>query len=96
MSNIEIYKYPPLLLPQSWRFENYPVTSDIPFVRYILNTLTITVRPSRARFSPPPSRRTHSPAWISPEEAVVHAGHRSMLMRPRDDHPDLRRWSSLA
>ena len=44
MSNIEIYKYPPLLLPQSWRFENYPVTlGTFPFVRYILNTLTITV-----------------------------------------------------
>ena len=44
MSNIEIYKYPPFLLPQSWRFENYPVTlKTFPFLRYILNTLTITV-----------------------------------------------------
>jgi multiple sugar transport system permease protein len=44
MSNIEIYKYPPLLLPRSWRFENYPVTlGTFPFIRYILNTLTITV-----------------------------------------------------
>ncbi|MGO9309790.1 MAG: carbohydrate ABC transporter permease [Spirochaetia bacterium] len=44
MSNIEIYKYPPFLLPQSWRFENYPVTlRTFPFIRYILNTLTITV-----------------------------------------------------
>jgi multiple sugar transport system permease protein len=44
MSNIEIYKYPPFLFPQSWRFENYPVTlRTFPFIRYILNTLTITV-----------------------------------------------------
>lgn len=44
MSNIEIYKYPPLLLPRSWRFENYPVTlGTFPFLRYMLNTLTITV-----------------------------------------------------
>jgi multiple sugar transport system permease protein len=44
MSNIEIYKYPPLLLPRSWRFSNYPVTlATFPFLRYILNTLTITL-----------------------------------------------------
>jgi multiple sugar transport system permease protein len=44
MSNIEIYKYPPLLLPHTWRFENYPVTlHTFPFIRYILNTLTITI-----------------------------------------------------
>jgi len=44
MSNIEIYKYPPQLLPHAWRFENYPTTlRAFPFLRYILNTLTITV-----------------------------------------------------
>jgi multiple sugar transport system permease protein len=44
MTNIEIYKYPPLFLPRSWRFENYPTTMrTFPFLRYILNTLTITV-----------------------------------------------------
>ncbi|HUI72883.1 MAG TPA: carbohydrate ABC transporter permease, partial [Spirochaetia bacterium] len=44
MSNIEIYKYPPLLLPRSWRFANYPITlNTFPFARYILNTLTIAV-----------------------------------------------------
>jgi multiple sugar transport system permease protein len=44
MSNIEINKYPPLLLPTTWRFTNYPVTmSTFPFVRYMLNTLTIAL-----------------------------------------------------
>ncbi len=44
MSNIEIYKYPPLLLPASLRFVNYATTlQTFPFARYILNTLTIAV-----------------------------------------------------
>jgi multiple sugar transport system permease protein len=44
MSNIEIYKYPPLLLPRSWRFDNYATTlRTFPFLRYILNTLTIAI-----------------------------------------------------
>jgi multiple sugar transport system permease protein len=44
MSNIEIYKYPPLLLPRSWRFENYASTlKAFPFLRYILNTLIIAI-----------------------------------------------------
>ncbi|HET6450384.1 MAG TPA: carbohydrate ABC transporter permease, partial [Spirochaetia bacterium] len=44
MSNIEIYRYPPLFWPGTWRLENYPVTlKTFPFLRYILNTLTIAV-----------------------------------------------------
>jgi multiple sugar transport system permease protein len=44
MSNIEIYKYPPLFLPRSWRFSNYATTlTTFPFFRYMLNTLTITL-----------------------------------------------------
>ncbi len=44
MSNLEIYQYPPLLIPKSWRFENYPYTLTVfPFGRYFLNTLTITI-----------------------------------------------------
>ena len=44
MSNIEIYRYPPLFWPGTWRLENYPVTlRTFPFLRYILNTLTIAV-----------------------------------------------------
>jgi multiple sugar transport system permease protein len=44
MGNIEIYQYPPLLLPKTWRFENYPAALSIfPFGRYFLNTLTITL-----------------------------------------------------
>jgi multiple sugar transport system permease protein len=44
MSNIEIYKYPPLPLPKSWRFVNYATTlQTFPFARYILNTLTIAI-----------------------------------------------------
>jgi len=44
MSNIEIYKYPPLLLPTKWRLENYPYTLSVfPSLRYMLNTLTITL-----------------------------------------------------
>ena len=44
MSNIEIYQYPPLLFPQVWKLENYPIALTIfPFGRYFLNTLTITL-----------------------------------------------------
>ena len=44
MSNIEIYKYPPLFLPRSWQFVNYRTTlTTFPFLRYMLNTLTITL-----------------------------------------------------
>jgi len=44
MSNIEIYKYPPLLLPTNWKLENYPYTLSVfPSLRYMLNTLTITL-----------------------------------------------------
>jgi len=44
MSNIEIYKYPPLLLPRSWSFVNYATTlRAFPFARYIVNTLSIAV-----------------------------------------------------
>jgi multiple sugar transport system permease protein len=44
MSNIEIYKYPPLFLPKTWRFNNYTATmSTFPFPRYMLNTLTIAL-----------------------------------------------------
>ena len=44
MSNIEIYQYPPLLFPKTWKFENYPIALTIfPFGRYFLNTLTITL-----------------------------------------------------
>jgi multiple sugar transport system permease protein len=44
MGNIEIYSYPPLLLPKTPRFENYPAAVTLfPFGRYLLNTLTITL-----------------------------------------------------
>jgi multiple sugar transport system permease protein len=44
MGNIEIYQYPPRLLPTAWRFENYPAAmTTFPFGRYLLNTLTITL-----------------------------------------------------
>ena len=44
MSNIEIHKYPPLFLPTTWRFDNYPYTLSVfPSLRYMLNTLTITL-----------------------------------------------------
>jgi multiple sugar transport system permease protein len=44
MGNIEIYRYPPALLPKVWRSENYPLALSIfPFGRYLLNTLTITI-----------------------------------------------------
>ena len=44
MGNIEIYQYPPRLLPTAWRFENYPAAmTTFPFGRYFANTLTITL-----------------------------------------------------
>ena len=43
MSNIEIHKYPPLLLPTSWRFDNYPYNLWCFSLRYMVNTLTITI-----------------------------------------------------
>jgi multiple sugar transport system permease protein len=44
MSNMEIYQYPPRLLPSNWRFDNYAAAMSIfPFGRYFLNTLTIAV-----------------------------------------------------
>ena len=44
MGNIDIYQYPPVLLPKIWKFENYPSALTIfPFGRYFLNTLTITL-----------------------------------------------------
>jgi multiple sugar transport system permease protein len=44
MSNIEIHKYPPLFLPTTWRFDNYPYTLSVfPSLRYMVNTLTITL-----------------------------------------------------
>ncbi len=44
MSNLVIYKYPPLLFPTAWKFENYPAALSIfPFGRYLINTLSITI-----------------------------------------------------
>lgn len=44
MSNLEIYKYPPDLLPSIWRFDNYLYAFTLlPFHRYMLNTLLITI-----------------------------------------------------
>jgi len=44
MGNIDIYQYPPVLLPRVWKFENYPAALTIfPFGRYFLNTITITL-----------------------------------------------------
>lgn len=44
MSNLEINKYPPLLLPKNWRFDNYWYTLTVfPFGRYLINTLIITL-----------------------------------------------------
>lgn len=44
MSNLEIYQYPPALLPSVWRFDNYLYSFTLlPFHRYMLNTLLITV-----------------------------------------------------
>lgn len=44
MSNLEINRYPPRLLPSTWRWDNYPYTLTVfPFGRYFLNTLTIAL-----------------------------------------------------
>lgn len=44
MSNLEINKYPPLLLPETWHFDNYPYTLTVfPFGRYFVNTLMIAI-----------------------------------------------------
>lgn len=44
LSNIEINTYPPLLWPETPRFENYPeVLTAFPFGRYLINTLVITL-----------------------------------------------------
>ncbi len=44
MSNLEINQYPPLLLPNSWHFENFPYTLSVfPFGRYFINTMIITL-----------------------------------------------------
>jgi len=44
MSNLEIYQYPPLMLPKTPRFDNYVYAlTAFPFGRYLLNTLTITI-----------------------------------------------------
>lgn len=44
MGNLEIYSYPPALLPKQLRWENYPAALTLfPFARYLLNTLTITI-----------------------------------------------------
>lgn len=44
MSNIEIFRYPPVLFPTEWHFENFKYSFTLlPFHRYFLNTLIITV-----------------------------------------------------
>jgi multiple sugar transport system permease protein len=44
MSNIEIFQYPPLLLPKEWRWENYAhAFTLLPFHRYFLNTMIIAI-----------------------------------------------------
>jgi len=44
MSNMEIYQYPPRMVPKNWMFENYPYTLKVfPFGRYLINTLSITI-----------------------------------------------------
>lgn len=44
MSNLEINRYPPLLLPSNWRFDNYLYTLTVfPFGRYFINTMIITL-----------------------------------------------------
>lgn len=44
MSNLEINRYPPLLLPSNWRFDNYLYTLTVfPFGRYFINTMVITI-----------------------------------------------------
>lgn len=44
MSNAEIYKYPPSLLPGNWLFSNYGETLEIfKFWKYLWNTMIIIV-----------------------------------------------------
>jgi len=44
MSNIEINTYPPMLWPETPRWENYATTlTTFPFGRYLINTLVITL-----------------------------------------------------
>lgn len=44
MTNAEIYKYPPSLLPGKWLFSNYQKTLEVfKFWKYFLNTMTIIV-----------------------------------------------------
>ena len=44
MSNLEINRYPPLLLPSNWHFDNYLYTLTVfPFGRYFMNTMIITI-----------------------------------------------------
>lgn len=44
MTNAEIYKYPPSLLPQNWLFSNYEKTLEIfKFWKYLWNTMVIIV-----------------------------------------------------
>lgn len=44
MSNAEIYKYPPSLLPGNWLFSNYAETLEIfKFWKYLWNTMIIIV-----------------------------------------------------
>jgi ABC-type sugar transport system, permease component len=44
MTNAEIYKYPPSLIPQNWLFSNYEKTLEIfKFWKYLWNTMVIIV-----------------------------------------------------
>jgi multiple sugar transport system permease protein len=44
LSNLDINKYPPIMIPQKWHFENYPkVLTIFPFGRYFLNTMCIII-----------------------------------------------------
>ncbi|TCN01038.1 multiple sugar transport system permease protein [Paenibacillus sp. BK033] len=44
MTNAEIYKYPPSLIPQNWLFSNYERTLEIfKFWKYLWNTMVIIV-----------------------------------------------------
>jgi len=44
MTNAEIYKYPPSLLPQNWLFSNYEKTLEVfKFWKYLWNTMIIIV-----------------------------------------------------
>ncbi|THF80331.1 carbohydrate ABC transporter permease [Cohnella fermenti] len=44
MTNAEIYRYPPSLIPADWLFSNYEKTLQIfKFWKYLLNTMTIIV-----------------------------------------------------